>query len=63
MGLADGEGVLVADDATSFAAAVVRLYRDKALWQQVAEAGREFSRRHFSHEINKENVQALVDEL
>lgn len=42
MGLAapPGEALLVADDLAAFAAGVLRLRRDAALWQQLATAGR-----------------------
>lgn len=38
-GLANGDGVLAADDADSFAAAVVRLHEDAALWQAQSARG------------------------
>ena len=40
LGLVDGETVLVADDAASFAVAVTRLLTVEELWQHVADAGR-----------------------
>ena len=40
-GLADGDGLLVADDAAAFAAAVVRLHEDAALWQTQSARGLE----------------------
>ncbi|HEY6760349.1 MAG TPA: glycosyltransferase, partial [Baekduia sp.] len=41
MDLVDGEHALVADAPRAFAAAVVRLHRDGALWERVAARGRE----------------------
>jgi GT2 family glycosyltransferase/glycosyltransferase involved in cell wall biosynthesis len=38
--LADAEHVLIADDATSFAEAIARLAGDRALWEQLSDAGR-----------------------
>jgi GT2 family glycosyltransferase len=48
MNLADGRDVLVADDATDFAEAVLRLYDDEALWMRLSEAGLANVQRHFS---------------
>ncbi len=48
MFLRDGEDVLVADDAQSFANAIVRLARDRALWERLQGAGLDNTRRHFS---------------
>src|SRR5690606_18741933 len=45
MHLCPGSDVLVADDAAAFAAEVVRLYRDEALWQRLSDAGRDNVRR------------------
>jgi len=38
-GLKDGENCLVADSDSAFAGAVVRLYRDRELWQKLSTAG------------------------
>jgi GT2 family glycosyltransferase/glycosyltransferase involved in cell wall biosynthesis len=43
-----GNDVLVADDATAFAAEVVRLYRDEALWNRLSANGLANVERHFS---------------
>ncbi len=43
-----GSDVLVADDATAFAAEVVRLYRDEALWNRLSANGLANVERHFS---------------
>lgn len=48
MHLVDGEEVLVADTPAAFAAAVVRLYRDEALWDRLSLAGVANVARHFS---------------
>jgi len=48
MHLVDGEEVLVADTPTAFAAAIVRLYRDEALWERLSQAGMANVARHFS---------------
>jgi glycosyltransferase involved in cell wall biosynthesis len=38
MGLVEGETVLVADEPAAFAAAVLRVYRDRALWERMSAA-------------------------
>ncbi|MGN2254347.1 glycosyltransferase [Frateuria sp. GZRe12] len=48
MNLADGQDVLVADDAGNFAEAVLRLYDDEVLWMRLSEAGLANVREHFS---------------
>ncbi len=40
LGLEDGEHALIADDPDVFASAIVRLLKDRALWQRIASAGR-----------------------
>ncbi len=59
MHLQDGEDVLVADDAAAFAAAVVRLYQDPALWQRLSSAGRRNVAAHFSLETARDTVQRV----
>jgi GT2 family glycosyltransferase/glycosyltransferase involved in cell wall biosynthesis len=59
MHLYDGEDVLVADDAEAFAAAVVRLYQDPALWQRLSTAGRRNVAEHFSLDTARDTVQRV----
>ncbi len=59
MHLADGEDVLVADDAAGFADAVVRLYGDEALWIRLAANGRENVQRHFSLDAAHDTVRRV----
>ncbi len=51
-----GDAVLVGRDADEFAAAVVRLYSDRALWRRQREAGLAFVARECDHE-------AIIDTL
>ncbi len=48
MGLRDGVDVLIAEDAERFAEAILRLYRDEALWLTLSEAGLANVEAHFS---------------
>jgi GT2 family glycosyltransferase len=60
MHLRAGEDVLVADDADAFADAVVRLYDDAALWQQLARHGLGNVERHFSLDAGREVVRRVL---
>ena len=60
MHLEDGEDVLVADDAEGFAQAIVRLYRDEALWQRLAVGGLANVARHFSLDAARDTVRRVL---
>ncbi|QBG87559.1 glycosyltransferase [Xanthomonas oryzae] len=59
MHLRDGEDVCVADDANAFAAAIVRLYQDTALWQRLADNGLRNVAEYFSLDAARATVRAL----
>jgi glycosyltransferase involved in cell wall biosynthesis len=59
MHLTDGSDVLVADDAETFAAQVVRLYGDRELWERLSASGLDNVRRHFSLDAARETVRRL----
>ena len=59
MHLHDGHDVLVADDAAAFAAAVVRLHDDEALWRQLSAAGLRNIEQHFSLDAARAVVQRV----
>ena len=59
----DGEDVLIATTAEEFAAAVVRLYRDEALWNRLAASGLENVRRHFSMDTARASLEQLFRDL
>jgi GT2 family glycosyltransferase len=58
-----GRDVLVAATAAAFAAEVVRLYRDEALWNQVSTFGLENVQKYFSVETARLGLQALLKAL
>ncbi|RDZ26946.1 glycosyltransferase [Lysobacter silvisoli] len=60
MHLRDGEDALVADTPADFAAAVVRLYRDPALWQRLSENGLHNVQTHFSLDAAREVVRRVL---
>jgi glycosyltransferase involved in cell wall biosynthesis len=59
MHLRAGDDVLVADDAAAFAAAVLRLHGDEALWNRIAANGRDNVARHFSMDAARGVVRDL----
>ena len=61
MGLVHGTHVLVADDAPSFAEAVVRLYRDDELWTSLSEQARRRAGQEWSPEAMKGRLRALLN--
>jgi len=64
MHLVDGEDVLVADDADTFADAILRLDVDEPLWSRLAANGLDNVRRHFSADAARDAVRrALGDAL
>ncbi len=60
MHLRDGDDVLVADDATDFADAVLRVYHDAALWHRLAANGRANVDRHFSLDAGRDVVRRVL---
>ena len=63
MGLTDGANALVADSPEEFAAAVVRLYRGRDLWQQLADNGYRHIEQHFSPRVVEEVINNSVRRL
>ncbi|MCE4371126.1 glycosyltransferase [Xanthomonas hortorum] len=59
MHLRDGEDVCVADNADAFAAAIVHLYQDAALWQRLADNGLRNVAQHFSLDAARSTVRTL----
>ena len=62
MHLTDGEDVLVAGDAEAFAAAVQRVYEDRALWEKLSAGGRVNIERHFSRDVARAALRELLFE-
>ncbi len=59
MHLTDGHDVLVADDASAFAEAVLRLYHNAGLWEALSLHGRENIARHFSLDAARDTVRRV----
>ena len=60
MHLRHGHDVLVADNPAEFAEAVIKLYRNGALWQQLSMLGHENIRAHFSPDAARDTVRATL---
>ncbi len=60
MNLEPGSDVLVADDPTAFADAVVRLYRDDDLWRRLSAGGVANVRNHFSRAVARAALVRLL---
>ncbi|MEO5566246.1 MAG: glycosyltransferase [Luteimonas sp.] len=60
MHLSEGEDVLVADDAAGFAASILALYRDEALWQRLAAGGLANVAEYFSLDAARNTVRRVL---
>jgi glycosyltransferase involved in cell wall biosynthesis len=60
MHLVAGEEVMVAETAEEFAAAVVNLYHDEALWSRLSANGLENVRRHFSFDAARTALARIL---
>jgi glycosyltransferase involved in cell wall biosynthesis len=63
MDLRDGEDALLADDADAFAAAILRLHGDAALWQRLRAGGYRNTQRLFSPEAARAVLRPWLDSL
>ena len=60
MALTDGVDVLIGADAASFAAAIIRAYRDAQLWEQLSANGMRNLEQHFSRRIARQTLATLL---
>jgi glycosyltransferase involved in cell wall biosynthesis len=58
-----GHDVLVAETTTDFAEAVLRLYRDEALWNRISAGGLENVQNYFSVDTARLGLQELLKTL
>ena len=56
----DGEEILVADDPGAFAAAVVKLYQSRELWERISEASLASVERQCSFEVAEHALRAAI---
>ncbi|TWI02750.1 GT2 family glycosyltransferase [Luteimonas cucumeris] len=59
MHLRNGHDVLVADSAEAYADAIVRLYGDRALWNELSRNGQDNVARHFSPDAARDVVRRV----
>jgi GT2 family glycosyltransferase/glycosyltransferase involved in cell wall biosynthesis len=62
-GLTPDENIVVADSPEDIARRVVEVYRDKALWQKLADNGYRFVERNFSPEKIARDIRTLLTSL
>ena len=55
--------MLIADDAVSFADALSEVYRDKSLWNTLAQKGKEVVANYFSRDVARTALTGLFREL
>ena len=63
MQLVDGEHLLVADAPQEMADAIVRLYRDEALWNRLSAAGIAFIEDNYSWAAGLRHVRRILDSV
>lgn len=60
MGVHDGAEALVADDLSTFVAAIIRLHKDDALWRHIAEGGRALIDRLYGADTVAKMLRAVI---
>lgn len=63
MYMKDGRDCLVADDAETFAQAVVDLYNDKAKWENISANSQKVISQHFSLDAAKRAMKSLLENI
>ncbi|MEM7482401.1 MAG: glycosyltransferase [Acidobacteriota bacterium] len=63
IGLSHGEDAMIADDADSFAQAIIAVYRDAALWQRLSQAGLERIKEDFSPRAARRAIESLCHDF
>lgn len=61
MDLVDGEHVLIRDGAQAFAAGVLALYRDRALWERLSTSSQQLVNERWSPDAMRERLNALLE--
>ncbi|MGB5736626.1 MAG: glycosyltransferase family 4 protein, partial [Thiohalocapsa sp.] len=62
MYLRDGESALIADDPSTFAAAMVQLYQDSKLWRRLSSGGLAVMETHFSFGAARQAILGAIHE-
>ena len=61
--LADGENIVIADGAKEFSNAIVKIYRDKTMWQRISENGLVFADQHWGATAASEILANILLDL
>lgn len=61
MNLTNGENVMISDNSLGFAEAVVRVYEDDILWQNLSNKGMMHIQKNFSKEAARSSVRSLLE--
>jgi len=61
MDLVDGEHVLIRDGAQAFAAGVLALYRNRALWERLSTSSQQLVNERWSPDAMRERLNALLE--
>lgn len=61
--LTDGENILVADGAEAFAGAIVKIYRDEALWNRISQMGLAFAEKAWGAEAAWRRLAEILANL
>lgn len=63
LGITDGVEALIATDATDFAARIVRIHEDAALWRRVQANAFRFVREHYDPVAMRDTLRTQIDAL
>jgi len=63
MDLESGRETLIAESPRDFAAAVIRLYQDKELWETLSQNGIDYVRRHYSFAAGRCRVAEILGKI
>ncbi len=63
MGLRDGRQAMIADSPDDFAKAVIEVYRNRELWQQLADVGYTHVQEHFTPQVVGKKIRESIHRL
>ncbi len=63
MGVEPEQGILIGDDAESFADCIIRLYQDEALWNRISQGGLRNVKQKFSSEVARQSLEKIFQRL
>lgn len=63
MGVEPEQSILIGDDSESFAACIIRLYQDEALWNRISQGGLRNVKQKFSSEVARQSLEKILQRL